>query len=341
MSILQYLKDKRYFIYFYIILMTFISLMVIISISETSIVSNLIYINLVSFCFACIYVLIGYFFRNSYYRKLSSLVTSGNEEMLAAMPEPQTFQQKQYLELLKQLHNDHTRHIQKLQDEKRDHQDYIMSWIHEVKLPIAAGRLLIENSSGKTVDYLVDNFEDELQKIDKYIEQALYYSRIDSFSKDYFINEIELSQVIRESIKKYSKLFINKRIRLTMFEESQLVQSDRKWISFIIDQLITNALKYTDEGGEVSIRFEENQKEKRLLIRDTGIGIKPEDINRVFEKGFTGSTGRNHTKSTGMGLYLAKQMAQKLGHDLSIESVEGEFTKVTIYFPKNRSYIHF
>ncbi len=216
-----------------------------------------------------------------------------------------------------------------------------MSWIHEVKLPIAAGRLLIENSSGKSVDYLIDKFEDELQKIDKYVEQALYYSRINSFSKDYFITEVELSQIIKESIKKYSKLFINKRIRFTMFEEQHHVQTDRKWLSFIIDQVTTNALKYTNDGGRIDVRFEEDSKEKRLLIHDTGIGIPREDIHRVFEKGFTGSIGRTHTKSTGMGLYLAKQLALKLGHDLSIESETGKFTNVTIHFPKIRNYYHF
>jgi len=119
-----------------------------------------------------------------------------------------------------------------------------------------------------------------------------------------------------------------------------MVYTDSKWLSFIIDQIVANSLKYTEEHGEVSFHVEEDAKEKRLLIQDTGIGIKIEDINRVFDKGFTGSNGRIHSKSTGMGLYLAKKMALKLGHDLSIQSETGRFTTVKIHFPKIRNYYH-
>ncbi|WP_081799488.1 ATP-binding protein [Neobacillus jeddahensis] len=125
-----------------------------------------------------------------------------------------------------------------------------------------------------------------------------------------------------------------------MDELTPFVQSDSKWLGYMIDQIIANSLKYTNEGGLVSVHFEEDHKEKRLLIQDTGIGITPGDINRIFEKGFTGSIGRSHAKSTGIGLYLAKQLANKLGHDISIESEEGAFTKVVIHFPKIRNYYH-
>jgi signal transduction histidine kinase len=123
-----------------------------------------------------------------------------------------------------------------------------------------------------------------------------------------------------------------------MDEGGQLVQSDRKWLGFIIDQIVSNSLKYTGVGGEISFRVEEDGNERRLLIQDTGIGIKPEDIHRVFDKGFTGSNGRSHAKSTGMGLYLAKRLALKLGHDLSVQSEENSYTKVIIHFPKIRNY---
>ncbi|KKB34452.1 Phosphate regulon sensor protein PhoR (SphS) [Bacillus thermotolerans] len=198
----------------------------------------------------------------------------------------------------------------------------------------------MENSNGRTVESLVDKFEDELDKIENYVEQALYYSRIDSFSKDYFISEVALDQVVKNSVKKYAKSFINKQIRFHMDDMEQVVHTDSKWLGFIIDQVFSNALKYTDEGGEISVQFKEDRKEKRLLFQDTGIGIKLEDISRVFEKGFTGSIGRSHAKSTGIGLYLAKQMALKLGHDLSIQSEEGKYTRVTIHFPKIRNYYH-
>src|SRR5699024_7191417 len=119
---------------------------------------------------------------------------------------------------------------------------------------------------------------------------------------DYFISEVSTNQLIKNSVKKYAKLFINKGIHFEMDDTEQLVQSDKKWFGFIIDQLFANALKYTNEGGTITVLFEEDRDEKRLLIQDNGIGIAQEDINRVFEKGFTGVTGRNYVKSTGMGL---------------------------------------
>lgn len=340
MSFYQYIKDKRYFLVLFFSIMVFVSLIMISSVNQHHAFNNILYTNLGCFFFAAMYLIIGYYYRRTFYRELNELIENDQEEVIAAMPEPQNAGQKLYLELIKKIYRDHFIQLQKLHNEKRDHQDFIMSWIHEVKLPIAASRLLMDNSMGKTVDFLVDRFEDELNKIDNYVEQALYYSRIDSFSKDYFITEVPSIQIIKESVRKYAKLFINKSIRITMPDVQQFVHSDSKWLSFIMDQIIANSLKYTNDGGDISFSFEEDSKEKRMLIHDTGIGIKPEDINRVFDKGFTGSIGRSHAKSTGMGLYLAKQMSLKLGHNLSIQSEEGTYTQVTIHFPKIRNYYH-
>lgn len=340
MSLLQYITDKRYFIAFYFIIMSFITLFMVVSNHQQNVLSNILYIHMSCLLITSLYLLIGYYYRRQMYVELSVLTNCGQEEITALLPEAQNNEQKLFLQLLKKILEDHLKQLQKLNEEKRDQQEFIMSWIHEVKLPIAASRLLMENSEGKSVDMLVDKFEDELGKIDDYVEQALYYSRIDSFAKDYFITEIQVNKIIKNSVKKYAKLFINKGIRFQMEEKNLFVQSDSKWLGFVMDQLIANSLKYTNTGDEVTIQFEEDQIEKRVLIQDTGIGIIQEDIHRVFEKGFTGSTGRSHVKSTGMGLYLAKQLANKLGHELTIQSEAGEFTTVSIHFPKIRNYYH-
>lgn len=338
MRFFKYVEEKRYFLILFITMMLFVTLMMIVSDNREQLVINILYTNLGCIFLASIYIIIGYFYHNSFYKQLNELLKSDEKEILEAAPKPQNYEQELYMKLLKKVNNNYMDDIEKLHKEKKEHQDFIMSWIHEIKLPITASLLLMRNSTGKTVDYLVDKFEDELLKIENYVEQALYYSRIDSFSKDYFITEISLNRVIRESIKKHSKLFINKHITFTMWDEHQFVQSDSKWLGFIIDQIISNSLKYTNGGGSISFMFEENSKEKLLQIKDTGIGIKPEDIGRVFEKGFTGFTGRNYTQSTGMGLYLAKQMVLKMGHNISIQSEEGIFTRVNIHFPKTSSY---
>lgn len=340
MSFIKYIENKRFFFIIYSIIMLFVSLMMIVSTNGNNLVSNILYTHLGCAILGTIYIIIGYFYHNTFYHQLNEITKSHKEELLAAIPKSQNHEQELYILLLKKLQNNYLYELQALHNEKKDYQDFIMSWVHEVKLPITASHLLMKNSTGKTVDYIVDKFEDEVNKIDNYVEQALYYSRIDSFSKDYFITDISLNQIIRECAKKYSKIFINKHIRLTMLNSEQFVHSDSKWLGFVIDQIVANSLKYTDNSGIISFSFDESNNEKLLHIRDTGIGIKPEDISRVFEKGFTGSIGRNHSKSTGMGLYLAKQMALKLGHDISIESVEGKQTNVTIHFPKHTNYYH-
>lgn len=338
MSFFEYIKDKRYFWVFYLIIMTFVSLIMFLGGNHQEIGSNILYINISCFFFALLYTTIGYFYQKRFFQPLTEVIESQHEELLAMLPKAQTYQQKQFLDLFKKIYQNYTNELQTLYDEKREHQEFIISWIHEVKIPIAASRLLIENSDDMSTELLADKFEDELNKIDNYIEQALYYSRIDSFSKDYFITEVHVNQIIKNSVKKYAKLFISKGIHFYMEAKEQFVQSDSKWLGFVIDQIIANSLKYTDENGKIAIQFDEDSKEKRLIIEDNGIGIKPEDINRVFERGFTGSIGRSYAKSTGIGLYLAKQLAKKLGHDITIESEEHKFTKVIIHFPKMRNY---
>lgn len=338
MSFFQYIKDKRYFLLLYAGMMSFISMIVALSVNTGHALGSILYIQIVCLAFTAAYLLIGYVYRRSYYRKLQELIDLDREDWPVAAPEPQNSQQRLYLELFAKLHRHHVRDLRKLNEEKIDHQEFIMSWIHEVKLPIAASRLLMENSTEETADSLADKLEDELDKIENYVEQALYYSRIDSFSKDYFITEEPLEAIIKTCAKKFAKTFINKQIRLHMEDIRQTIHTDRKWLGFILDQIVSNALKYTDEGGNITFTVDEDRKEKRLNIIDTGIGIQPEDLHRVFEKGFTGSIGRSHPKSTGMGLYLAKQLAHKLGHHLSIRSEAGRYTAVTIHFPKTGTY---
>ncbi|WP_078380543.1 sensor histidine kinase [Sutcliffiella halmapala] len=338
MSFFEYVKDKRFFLAFYLVIMFFISIMVILSDLNVSTYSNLIYIHICCLLMVLLYITLGYFFKRSFYQDLFDNISSDRLLHTANLPTPQNNQQKLHLNLLKKQSINFQNELQKLYDEKKEQQDFIMSWIHEVKTPIAASRLLMEHSLDKSVEFLVDKLEDEIGKIDNYVEQALYFSRVDSFAKDYFIKEVSLKSMVKESVKKHAKLFINKDISLVIDDIDHFVQSDSKWLSYVIDQLIANALKYTNDGGNIVITLKDDRKEKKLIIKDDGIGINSEDINRVFEKGFTGSTGRTHTKSTGMGLYLAKQLAIKLGHEITIESLEGEYTKVSIHFPKIRNY---
>lgn len=174
----------------------------------------------------------------------------------------------------------------------------------------------------------------QLDQIEFYVEQVLYYSRLDSFSKDYLLHETSLRPLINDVVANQRNGFINKRLSFRLNGTDQIVLTDNKWLRFILAQLISNAVKYTPEGGHITALIRNTGKETQLQITDTGIGIPKDEQHRVFEKGFTGSNGRlsNH-KSTGLGLFLAEKLAEKLGHHLSLTSVINQGTTVTIHFP--------
>lgn len=340
MKFRHYLYDNISFMIYYIGLMSFITISLYIDPNKSITVNNLVYINIVAFSFTFIYQVYKYMSIRKYYSELKVIVDNYVQDISNTLPEPNNYEQKIYVELLKKMYEEQNEKIYELRYDKKENQEFITSWVHEVKVPIAASRLIMENDLGKSIDKVTDMLEDELDRIDNYVEQALYYSRIDDFSKDYFINEISLIKIIKELLKKHAKMFINKKISIDIKDVNFDVLSDRKWLSYIIEQILANSLKYTKEGGEIVITGQEKDGDKVLIIEDNGIGIKNEDIGRVFEKGFTGYNGRQSYKSTGMGLYLAKRMSNKLGHEITIESEYEKYTRIKIYFPKITNYLN-
>ena len=229
---------------------------------------------------------------------------------------------------------EHQQVIQQAIDNQQDQKDYIDSWVHEIKVPLAAVNLIlhsIEDDIPEKKYYLLEN---ELGKIDEYVEQVLYYARLDSFSRDYLIQEYSLKEIVQSVVRTQGNYFIEKSLQFSIVGEDQTVLTDAKWVTFIFRQLISNAIKYTPAGGKIQVVFEKNKEGISLLLQDTGIGIPQADLRRIFDKGFTGENGRTSNQhSTGIGLYLARQLATKLGHHLTVESVEGEGTTMKLFFP--------
>ena len=250
------------------------------------------------------------------------------------MPTPLSHEQRLYQKLLIKINEENNLKMDKLCEGKEENLDFMNSWVHEIKTPISACRLIIENSIYKSNEETLTSLENEIDYIENYVEQALYYSRLDSFSKDYLISEVNMNTLIIGVVKKHAKEFIGKKIRIEISNLEFTIDSDKKWIFFILDQIVSNSLKYTASNGFVKISGIVKSNEKQLFIEDNGVGIKSEDIDRVFDKGFTGYNGRENYKATGMGLYLSKNLATKLGHKITIESKSFEFTKVTVHFPK-------
>lgn len=233
------------------------------------------------------------------------------------------------------LEEDHIYLLKKLWEEKEDclaagrkeqqeSLDYYTLWAHQVKTPLAAMRLLCQEEDTSTGRAL----QAEVFKIEQYVDMALSYVRLGSSSTDYVFRRYPLDDLIRQAVRKYAALFIQKKIRLDLKELDCLVLTDEKWISFVIGQILSNALKYTSKGC-VSIYRE---PKKVLVIQDSGIGIAPEDLPRIWEKGFTGYNGREDKRATGIGLYLCKRVLENLSHTITVTSKIGEGTKVSIDF---------
>ena len=202
--------------------------------------------------------------------------------------------------------------------------DYYTLWAHQIKTPIAAARLLLQAEPAPSRTEL----EVELFRIEQYVQMVLGYLRLDSDSSDYVLRRYDLDAILRSCVRKYARLFILKRIELELDETHAKVLTDEKWLTFVIGQLLSNALKYTPEQGRISVTWADATQ--TLTIGDTGIGIRPEDLPRVFEKGFTGHNGREQKKSTGIGLYLCRRVLGKLGHTIAITSTPGQGTQVQI-----------
>ena len=230
-----------------------------------------------------------------------------------------------YHKIIEKLYRELENETQKNKQKNTDMVDYYSMWVHQIKTPIAAMNFLLDNEE---VDQ--KNLQQELFKIERYVEMVLTYIRLDSISSDYVITKINLDEVVKDSVKKYATIFINKKIKLNYVSHETMVISDKKWLSFAFEQILGNSVKYSGAGGEITIETYEN----KLVIEDNGIGIKEEDLPRIFEKGFTGFNGRYEKKSSGLGLYLCKKTLDKLGHHIEISSKVGEGTRIEITFPK-------
>ncbi len=244
---------------------------------------------------------------------------------LDGLPEPANFLEEEYQYLLQILIEDKWKSRMEIEKKSNEWKEYYTMWVHQIKTPISALRLLLQEKN-KEQDLAEEM--DELFQIEQYVEMVLQYMRLDSESTDFVLRKIDLDSVIREAVHKYARLFIRRKIQLKYSAVQMEAVTDEKWICFVIGQILSNAIKYTPSGSVVIYR----EREGVLAIRDTGIGIRAEDLPRVFEKGYTGYNGHTDKCATGIGLYLCKRILERLSHRIWIESEEGKGTVVRIEF---------
>ena len=238
------------------------------------------------------------------------------------LPAAQSPQEQAYQALLLALHTDRQKLKSDMNARYHDMTEYYTVWAHQIKTPIAAMRLALQNEDTPLSRRLMG----EVGRVEQYVQMALTYLRLGSDSSDYVIRSCALDDIVRPAVRRFAGEFIQRKIQLNYQMLSYTVITDEKWLGFVVEQVLSNALKYTPQGS-VSIYME---PEGVLCIRDTGIGVAPEDLPRVFEKGYTGYNGRSHRKASGLGLYLCREILTRLGHSVSAESQLDHGTTIRI-----------
>lgn len=333
MKIIDYLKSNKVYILLYILFILLFNINVYIDPGIDIGKDSLIYLNLI-FALALVLFIIYDFFKKK--KEFDTILDT--VKVIDSVDVDEEFKDGIEKELIRQIKEEHIywmKKMEKIEDELKDANDYMTDWIHQVKIPIS----ILEIMSKRVDDTEISkNINREIKRIDSLVEQALYIIRSGEYSSDFSIEEIEIDKVIRSVIKKNRYLFIYNKLEIDIKETGFSVFTDRKWIAHIIELIIDNACKYSHEGGKIEIFPEKREKSLVVHIKDYGEGIDKVDLDRIFEKGFTGKNGRNRFKSTGMGLYIAKKILTALGDDIEVKSVEGEFCDVSIIFNKGHDF---
>jgi len=330
MRLVDYIKDK-----YKEIILSMLSLLIVLTLLTISQINGLI-ILFVTFIFILNLLTIfiyNFVKRKIFYNSMSNLLKNLDQKYLITemVNEPNFIDGKIFLEYLYDIDKSMHEYVNNYKNSNVDFIEYIEMWCHEIKTPLATTDLIIENNNNE----VTQSIREEINKIDYFIEQVLYYSRSGSVEKDYIIKKTNLKDVVESVIKRNKKDLISKKIKVEIKDLSE-VDTDSKWLEFIINQIITNSIKYSkDSNSYIKIYSKNNKNNVILYIEDNGIGIESNEIDRVFDKGFTGSNGRKKYKSTGIGLYLCKRLCDKLGHNISLTSKKDEKTTVMIVFPKS------
>lgn len=332
MSIITFIKERMLFLMVNLIM--FLLIGILMKVVEVPI--NIIFILfLIWFGPLITYMFLEFIKYNRYLKNLTDTIDGLDKKYLLpeVINEPRFQEERIINEVLKECNKSMHENVKHYKDEQIEYREYIETWVHEIKTPIASAKLILENDDSN----LSSRINYEMKRVEGFIEQVLYYARSSDVSKDYIIKEFSLRDVVMKAVKNNSRDFINRNIKLNIKEVEGTIFSDAKWVEFIINQIIINAVKFSiPNKGEVSIFSKINENNIILTIEDNGVGISEKDIDRVFEKGFTGENGRKFGKSTGIGLYLCKKLCDKLGIGIGLISKEGLGTKVNIVFPKGK-----
>ena len=333
MRVRDYLKDKIIIIIL-VILTYFIILSFMIGFK---IVDEFRWCFTILYCLLFIIIFLYDFFRKYFYYKdiLSKLELLDEKYLICEMiSKPNFLDGEIFYQMLYEINKSMNENIRDYREKINDFKEYVELWIHEVKIPLSA---LILYTHNKKIDKALVK---EINRVDNYLEQILYYIRVENTEADYIIKEVDLNKVIRDVMLKNKDILLERNIEITSDVRDSKVLTDYKWLEFMINQIISNSMKYMRDIENKKIEIKAYKKDNCVVLEilDNGMGIPKSDLSRVFNKTFTGQNGRKVPGSTGMGLYIVSNLCKKLGHKLEIESNEGEYTKVKFVFDDNLFY---
>lgn len=333
MSFLEFIKERFIFLIINIMILCFTSILLY-SLNVEGFA--ILFVFIINFIGIISFHIWDYFRKKSYYDEIVENLNSLDKKyLISEMIEDKNFFESTLLkEVISKSNKSMADEVSKFRRSNKEYREYIELWVHEVKTPLSSSRLLIENNESQATK----SIEEELKKVEDYIEQALFYTRSNTLEKDYIIKELNLQELVGNVLNLNADILIKKRIRIKLEGLDKIVYSDSKWVEFILGQIISNSVKYMNKDEkELKISCEELSNDSvALKIKDNGIGVPTKDIIKVFDKGFTGDNGRKFGKSTGIGLYLCKKLCTKLGLDIWLKSEVDSGTEVGIVFPMNK-----
>ena len=333
MKLMTFLKDKFMLLILHIICMGALSAFLrLTGYGSTGVTLILIFWTVI----LALWLFITYRERKRYFDEIDKILAEVDQRYLLGelLPYSCRLEDRLYNKMMHLSNKSVIEKIRKIEDAQRDYREYIESWVHEIKTPITGIALICENRRRHEA-VTQENLREislENQKIENCVDKVLYYARMENVYKDFLIQKTDLQKTAEEVLAKNRLLLIRHQVRAEV-HCGDMVYTDGKWISFILNQMIGNSVKYRSESPVFLIYTEREKDGVRLTIEDNGVGILPEELSRIFEKGFTGSNGRSHKQATGMGLYLCKRLCERLEIGLSAQSQPGRGTKMTLDFP--------
>lgn len=350
MKFKDYLRDQLIYVLIYLIsisLVIGIMMLDLIIRGEKLNLANIFYALLLSFLGFATMIWIDYMKKKRFYTPLSKgLREDYDMEYIFNTPDNLSKEFDLIKDILTSNYNIYMTTLEKQRKTSKSQMDFNNRWVHEMKTPVSVIKLILENEMNKDMDLNTRknyvSIQEEIEKLTNGLEMALHTLRINDFELDFKVEDISLLEIIREVINENKSTFIvNSIYPKVISKEDMIVKSDKKWVKFVLSQILTNSIKYSKvkdiENKEITFQLVKDNDKNIISIKDKGVGIPKGDLERVFDPFFTGINGRRFTESTGMGLYLSKDVAKRMGHDLEIESIEGEGTMVNIIFYDGKS----